>query len=955
VAINSDLVERAIAEISKRRANYEYFFERLSSPEWIVPLKQRGLFDDPPPTEIVDGGVRAPAWPPSQFLARVASSAPEEALAVMLEVSTDNERIHADFAEAAASMPPPLARRWAEHELSWLREDMRFYFLLPHELAKLIQTLAAAGEVDVALAIAEKLFRLRPPTSGLGVPGDLERATPRFSSWEYGELIGETAQALREAAAEETVRLLVRLLKSAIKLSYPHEGEPSEDYSQVWRPRLAVDEDHDRDVRHALASALRDTAAAVRQRAAVADLRLLDLLAEGQTRIFRRIAAFALGNPLSSQMEALARILLDREVFFEGEPSPEYRALLSIGFGHLDGQQQQTVLDWIEEGPDLDEYLGRRVRADGETPTVQEVDRYVGRWQIRRLRLIRDSLPERWALRYENLVERLGDAEFVTSYEVTAAWVGPESPIGTEELGSRSDGELLELLRTYAGTAGWFGPSREGLARTLSELAENDPERVTRLAPRFSDLPPVYAYWMLIGLGKAIQQGRAIMWSPLLTLLDLIIDTQHDTAEVSEDDEDNYGRWEWVRKEAAAVLESGFRQTDSAIPLEFRQQAWKVVERLTHDTDPTPEYEERYGGSSMDPATLALNTTRGRAMHATVTYALWVRRAIESEHGRSGTELGFDVMPEVRRVLDDHLDPDQDSSTSVRAVYGQWFPWLALLDKAWSERARGVIFPQAQHHGLLRDAAWYSYIIFCRPFDTMLEILRSQYSYAVDRQGDAHPPWRWAGGVETPQQRLAAHLLSFFWRGLIDLNEDDELLERLFAFASVDTRVFAIGFVGRVLRETENLNDDVRERLERLWEWRIREAGTDRTADQQAEIAAFAWWADADTLTPEWRLEQLERVLSIGGSLKPESVALRALERLARRHPLRTARVLQVLLDREKAGWAIQGSRGEIENILRVCLSSNNPEAATLAEGIAHWLGSLGYGGFRELVKRRGS
>ena len=43
MAINPELVERAIVEISKRRANYEYFFDRLSSPEWIAPRVVRKL------------------------------------------------------------------------------------------------------------------------------------------------------------------------------------------------------------------------------------------------------------------------------------------------------------------------------------------------------------------------------------------------------------------------------------------------------------------------------------------------------------------------------------------------------------------------------------------------------------------------------------------------------------------------------------------------------------------------------------------------------------------------------------------------------------------------------------------------------------------------------------------------------------------------------------------------
>ena len=37
-------VERAIALIQKGGGNYEYFFQQLSSPNWIEPLAKRGRF-----------------------------------------------------------------------------------------------------------------------------------------------------------------------------------------------------------------------------------------------------------------------------------------------------------------------------------------------------------------------------------------------------------------------------------------------------------------------------------------------------------------------------------------------------------------------------------------------------------------------------------------------------------------------------------------------------------------------------------------------------------------------------------------------------------------------------------------------------------------------------------------------------------------------------------------------
>jgi hypothetical protein len=40
-------------------------------------------------------------------------------------------------------------------------------------------------------------------------------------------------------------------------------------------------------------------------------------------------------------------------------------------------------------------------------------------------------------------------------------------------------------------------------------------------------------------------------------------------------------------------------------------------------------------------------------------------------------------LPEVKEVLDKHLDKDHEPSLAIRSVYGRWLPWLVLLDSSW--------------------------------------------------------------------------------------------------------------------------------------------------------------------------------------------------------------------------------------------------------------------------------
>src|ERR1017187_8973569 len=68
----------------------------------------------------------------------------------------------------------------------------------------------------------------------------------------------------------------------------------------------------------------------------------------------------------------------------------------------------------------------------------------------------------------------------------------------------------------------------------------------------------------------------------------------------------------------------------------------------------------------MDPASLAINTARGQAMHDVVRYALWVARVISGDGKRLDTAISFEVMTEVRNVLTERLDVAVEPSAAVR-------------------------------------------------------------------------------------------------------------------------------------------------------------------------------------------------------------------------------------------------------------------------------------------------
>ena len=60
-------VNKVVALLARSEQS-RYFFDRLENPEWVLPLKAKGVFSSPP--QLVEEGevIRIVPWPASQYL-----------------------------------------------------------------------------------------------------------------------------------------------------------------------------------------------------------------------------------------------------------------------------------------------------------------------------------------------------------------------------------------------------------------------------------------------------------------------------------------------------------------------------------------------------------------------------------------------------------------------------------------------------------------------------------------------------------------------------------------------------------------------------------------------------------------------------------------------------------------------------------------------------------------------
>ena len=306
-------------------------------------------------------------------------------------------------------------------------------------------------------------------------------------------------------------------------------------------------------------------------------------------------------------------------------------------------------------------------------------------------------------------------------------------------------------------------------------------------------------------------------------------------------------------------------------------------------------------------------------------------------------------MPEARAVLDRHLDPHHEPSCAIRTVYGQWFPWLHILDPSWAKESVPKIFPDDEAFKDLRDAAWKAYVVYCTPSDEMFELLHAEYGKAIDRIGacpEQKPERR------RQDKRLAEHLVTLYLRGYLDLDDLNGLLARFYAKADLELRKSVIATIGISLQNTSGpVVPEIVERLQKLW---LRRLDTVRTTGLEPshteEIKDFGWWFGAKKLPDLWGIEQVFEVLKIAGSIEPDHLVVERLAELAVSMPAKAVDCLAMIVEGDKDGWAVLSWRDHARALLAATLHSADQTAHTRAVELINDFGRRGYPEFRDLL-----
>ena len=949
---NYNLLKSLISE----DASIKYFYENIQEPKWVEILFNQGEFNNPldPVPETKKEISIMPFWPPSQLLTRIAEKDANLIYNIIIQIpDTDNERIHEDFIKAACSMPHDLAANLAKKEAKWIESKENIFFSLPELAAELIIKLAKENEIEAALELAKSLFQILPEIKDIpeGIDDKFKRVLTsqepkaRFESWQYEDVLKKCFPDLVSVAKLDALKLICEQLENAIRIRNGGRGrnEDVEDYSYIWRPAIEDNEQNrSEDLMGILVTAVRDCADSLMETDGEAVLQFIE---SRSFKIFRRIELYLRRKWPDIDKEGINQIITDQSIVFDSDFEHELFHLIREQFPRLSSNLKSEYLNIIDKGIDLDHWIKLSEEAGNKKPNNEEIEREKRRRQYKALLPIQSYLEGKWIQKLGKLKAEFGEVDHPDFGFYSTTWVGPATPKSANDLLSMNDDDLIAYIKGWKPEEKPFPESKEGLSRTLSTCAKEDPVRFASIAERFKELEPPYVSGMLSGLRDAIRDEKTFEWSSILQLCLWIVSQDREIPGY----QGEYGEngWGWTRRRIADLIENGLMGEGIEIPFKYKEIVWKIIEPLTDDPEPDEKYEKQYGGTNMDPVTLSINTVRGEAMHALIQYALWIRREMDkSENVEERIKKGFQEMPEVREVLDKRL---KDSTLTIRSVYGKWFPWLVLLDSEWSKKNISTIFPHDKDLIPYFDAAWDAYIIFCKPNKNILSYLIGEYQFAIENI--QHKKIR-PKTVFNPEQNLAEHLMIYYWHGELKLGSDDNLISQLFAKAPVNLRGYALAFIGRILDNAKTpIEQNVIERLKKLWQWRITIILISENSEEYSEeFSQFTWWFTSGKFDDEWAISQLHAVLKLNAKIdrRFKKVVEKFVE-LLDQYPYKIIECFGLIIANLQNRMTIYLLINETKILLKKSLE--NEKIHSRAEDIVHRLGAMGFLEFRDLLK----
>jgi hypothetical protein len=821
-----------------------YFFDTLSNPYWIEPLKKAGFFQ--PPAEPKEGEAFE-RWPEGWYLKKMSPKAPEKVLWVIGSIESRNPYVRDACIECLLEMPENVASQGVsvientfppgaeQGDLGWIGRG--------EKAAKLMVQLAG-HHPKAAFKIAWILLDAWVPHERKG----FRDIGTKFTDDDYAALVLKYFKELWEVDAWKALGVMVKILNRCLQELDKRDGY---DVSSLFDAGGALQDLDSIDVGHSgieviLVKGICEAGKFLAKHDPAKVSILLDKLENLERVIFLRIDMYLLRSvPPGTERDRINRLVGNQEFIENPLYEFEHRRLLNDKFDEVEDEVKRAFIEWIKKDKITEKWKREVVeRCRNNKQELPDFEKWDYRIKGENLYLVRDRFKEL----YEECKAKAGlnDAALAPGGVVNKArWVSPMegTPLEPEEMAKMSAPDVLEYVlnpKNYEGEKkpGQWGTPADALRATFKadvhkrslEYLGCDPAKLQKLDPGFISA-------LFYGIQDAVrgESFEKSTWPTLISFAHSIV-------------RQNSGKANCRNCFLAilSTLRDGFTQENRKIQFDkpIIANLWEILESLVR-------YEENYEAPSpeRDPMQMRCTSVNGEALEQVVMLGIACKQDLPSYFEER-------LKPAIEKLLDYVVT--EVKRPEVNCTLGIDLGRIGWLDEGWlTENAERMLA------GEMWDVVWGTHVSWGRPSRPGFNLLaeRGIYKNAIEKLKLGKPNEYKFG--KDPEEGFTEHLMIAFFNGWIDVG--DELFNKFMDKASVKLRAHAAQFLTTGFKPEKDegrIRGDVVQRLRAYWRKRL-DAIEEEPSKNFEEAAELTGWAKDSLLEPRETLKLLEQTLHL--------------------------------------------------------------------------------------------
>lgn len=247
-----------------------------------------------------------------------------------------------------------------------------------------------------------------------------------------------------------------------------------------------------------------------------------------------------------------------------------------------------------------------------------------------------------------------------------------------------------------------------------------------------------------------------------------------------------------------------------------------------------------------------------------------------------------------------------------------------FTDQSWVRENLAKIFPKGENLRNLQRATWGTYI-FNEPYNNVFELLHEEYKYAIESMGtesvydNSH--------LTHPDKRLVYHLIGFYLREKLNLNDPQSLFRLFYETASDELRSYLFSSLGRDFQQTEIVPPEILKKVKSLVDYRLNTA-RENSSEFTAEMKAFGWLFASKKFDEFWAITTLKETLDISGYSEFDNLVVEYLAALATDFPALAIDCMTIMIEGADTYWTISYWSPHIKKVISAAIKTDSRSSA---------------------------